>query len=86
MFQVILGFANLIALGLCICACAHPVVEFRGELGQEAADGSFAVVSLYKHLCDQRCTVPQLLKVMELNEGHVRSANVGYVCQNTKYS
>ena len=51
---------------MCVCVCAHPVVELWGELGQEAADGSFAVVSLYEHLCYQRCAVPQLLKVVEL--------------------
>lgn len=65
---------------------AHPVVELWGELGQEAADCSFAVVSLYKHLCYQWCTVPQLLKVVELSAEHGKSAHVKCVCQNTWYS
>lgn len=48
--------------------CAHPVVQFWGELGQEAADGSVAVVPLYEDLGHQRRTVPQLLEVVELKE------------------
>lgn len=52
----------------CVVLCAHPVVQLRGELGQEAADGSVAVVPLDEDLGDQRRTVPQLLEVVELKE------------------
>lgn len=52
--------------------CAHPVVELRGELGQEAADGSVAVVPLDEDLGHQRGAVPQLLEVVELKDGYVR--------------
>lgn len=44
----------------------HPAVQFRGELGLELAGCSFAVVSLDEHFVSQRCTVPQLLQVVEL--------------------
>lgn len=50
-----------------VCVFSHPVVEVWGELVVEAAHGPFAVVSLHKHLRDQRCAVPQLLEVMELS-------------------
>lgn len=62
-----------------VCVCAHPVVQLWGELGQEAADCSFAVVSLYEHLCHQWCAVPQLLKVVELNAGHGTSPVLKWV-------
>lgn len=55
---------------LCVL-CAHPVVELRGELGQEAADGSVAVVPLDEDLGHQRRTVPQLLEVVELKEERI---------------
>lgn len=61
----ILHFAWICVYSMCVCA--HPVVELGGELGLEAAHGSFSVVSLNKHLGDQRCIVPQLLKVMKLS-------------------
>lgn len=55
-------------LAHCVVLCAHPVVQFWGELGQEAADGPVAVVPLYEDLGHQRGTVPQLLEVVELKE------------------
>lgn len=58
-----------VCMRVCVCICPHPVVKLWGELGLEAADSSFTVVSLYKHLCYQRCAVPQLLKVMKLTAG-----------------
>lgn len=61
---------------MCECECVvvfpvhpHPVVKLWGELGLESTNGPFTVVPLYKNLCHQRCTVPQLLKVMELKKG-----------------
>lgn len=59
---------------LCVL-CAHPVVELRGELGQEAADGSVAVVPLDEDLGHQRRTVPQLLEVVELKDEHIEDVN-----------
>lgn len=44
----------------------HPALEFRGKLGLELAGCSFTVVSLDEHFVSQRCTVPQLLQVVEL--------------------
>lgn len=53
--------------GVCVWVRAHPVVQLWGELGQEAADDSFAVISLDEDLRDQRRTVSQFLEVVELN-------------------
>lgn len=55
----------------------HPALQFRGELGLELAGGSFAVVSLDEHFVSQRCTVPQLLQIVELGGNQAdRWANV----------
>lgn len=55
---------------MCVVLCAHPAVQLRGELGQEAADGSVTVVPLNEDLGDERRTVTQLLEVVELKEEH----------------
>ena len=44
----------------------HPALQLRGELGLKPAGGSFAVVSLDEDFISQRCTVPQLLQIVEL--------------------
>lgn len=54
----------------CVCGCMlpspHPALQLRGELGLKLAGGSFTVVSLDEHFVSQRCTVPQLLQIVEL--------------------
>lgn len=54
----------------CVVLCAHSAVQLRGKLGEEAADGSVAIVPLYEDLGHQRRTVPQLLEVVELEGEH----------------
>lgn len=65
--HITFAWERIYSTRVCVCICAHPVVKLRGELGLEAADGSFAVVSLYKHLRYQRRVMPQLLEVVELS-------------------
>lgn len=81
--HITFAWKRMYSMRVCVCICAHPVVKLRGELGLEAADGSFAVVSLYKHLRYQRCVVPQLLQVMELSTQQGKSKHVKFVVQNT---
>ena len=45
---------------------AHPALQLRGELGLKLAGGAFTVVSLDEDFVCQRCTVPQLLQIVEL--------------------
>lgn len=70
------------------CVCAHPVVQLWGELGQEAADDSFAVIPLDEDLCDQRRTVSQFLQVVELNntkKSQLQQCCVNKMCSNLKH-
>lgn len=61
-----------------LSTCPHLAVQLRGKLGLKLAGGPFTVVSLDEDLVGQRCTVPQLLQVVELMDG-----NVIYVETNT---
>lgn len=70
---------------MCARACAHPVVQLWGELGQEAADDSFAVISLDEDLRDQRRTESQLLEVVQLNntkESQLQQCRFNQMCSN----
>lgn len=54
----------------------YPALQLRREFGLKLACGPFTVVPLDKHLVGKRCTMPQLLQVVELSGTENKTAPV----------